>query len=152
LKYYVFGPVESEVFRVFAIAFHARWRERREDDLDVLLFSDHRQHSANDIEVRQRVLRQLLFAHLKKGKTSLKTKDQKRAFDEGERIAIYRRDNGICGKCMAEGKTAAESEVPWREYDADHVIPHIKGGQTDIANAQVLCRPHNLRKGAKVGV
>lgn len=151
LQYYVFGEDESAEFRKFTIAFHARWRERREDDLDVLVFSDHRQHSLNDIELRQRVLRQIFFAHLKQGGKTLKTKDQKRAFDEGTRIAIYRRDNGICGKCLAEGRTPTESEVPWREYDADHVLPHSQGGKTAIANAQVLCRTHNLRKGAKIG-
>ncbi|MFL5483645.1 MAG: HNH endonuclease family protein [Gemmatimonadaceae bacterium] len=150
LQYYVFGPDESKDFLKFTIAFHQRWRERRETDLDVLNFSDHRQHSAKDIEIRLRVLRQLFFADLTRRKKSLKTKDQKREFDESERIAIYRRDNGLCKMCLSEGKTPDESEVAWREYDADHVIPHSRGGQTNTANAQVLCRPHNLKKSAKV--
>jgi 5-methylcytosine-specific restriction endonuclease McrA len=38
--------------------------------------------------------------------------------------------------------------VGWREYDADHVIPHSKGGQTSVVNAQLLCRYHNQQKGA----
>lgn len=53
----------------------------------------------------------------------------------------------MCQECIKEKKSEDESRVPWTEYDADHVIPHSKGGQTDIENAQLLCRYHNQKKG-----
>jgi hypothetical protein len=73
-----------------------------------------------------------------------------RAFNEAERIAIYRAGNGICVACKAEGKSDAEATVPWNEYEADHLIPHSKGGQTSLDNAQRLCRYHNRTKGAQM--
>jgi HNH endonuclease len=34
--------------------------------------------------------------------------------------------------------------------EADHIHPHSRGGQTALANGQVLCRRHNLDKRASV--
>ncbi len=76
-------------------------------------------------------------------------KDTRRIFNEAEKIRIYRRDKGLCQLCLAEGKDAKESTVSWSEYEADHILPHAKGGPTDVFNAQVLCRYHNRMKGAK---
>jgi hypothetical protein len=148
LKYYAFDDGERALFRQFVIKFHQRWKARREDDNDVLVFSDHRQQTANDIEHRQRILRQIFFVYAGEQGHTMRTKDVKRAFDEAQRILIYRRDNGLCQVCLASGKSVQESTVPWREYDADHIIPHSFGGPTDVANAQVLCRYHNQQKGA----
>lgn len=78
------------------------------------------------------------------------TKDERRAFNESERIFVYRMDEGLCQACLEEGKPEVEARVPWREYEADHVVPYAKGGPTEVANAQVLCRYHNRQKGATV--
>lgn len=43
-----------------------------------------------------------------------------------------------------------EAEVPWREYDADHIIAYTKGGKTIVENARVLCRYHNRSAGASL--
>jgi 5-methylcytosine-specific restriction endonuclease McrA len=40
--------------------------------------------------------------------------------------------------------------VSWSQYQADHVIPHAKGGKTTLDNAELLCSYHNQSKGAKV--
>ncbi|MFZ0748999.1 MAG: HNH endonuclease, partial [Pyrinomonadaceae bacterium] len=76
--------------------------------------------------------------------------DERRALNEAERILVYRRDNGLCQICVADGKPEKECIVPWAEYDADHVMPHTKGGKTVTPNAQVTCRYHNQKKGARV--
>ncbi len=131
------------------MSFHARWAARREDDIEILNFSDHRQQSGNEIEFRHRVLRQLFFEYAAKQGQEMLTKDERRAFNEAERIAIYRRDNGLCQVCLQEGKPEVEARVLWSEYEADHVLPHTKGGQTDTANAQVLCGYHNAQKGGQ---
>ena len=78
------------------------------------------------------------------------TKDKRRRFSESERIAIYREVDGVCQECLKLGHPDDEARVPWSEYEADHVVPHTKGGPTVIDNAQVLCRAHNLAKGASV--
>lgn len=150
LKYYVFDKAEKELFRAFAIEFHARWKEGRENDNDILYFSEHRQQTAGEIDVRQRIIRQLFFEYAGKKGHEMLTKDERRAFSEFERISIYRRDNGLCQICLKEGKPEKECAVSWAEYDSDHVVPHAKGGKTQTENAQVTCRYHNQRKGASV--
>lgn len=77
---------------------------------------------------------------------SLVSRDPRRRFSGPERGLIFRRAGGRCehhawllGRCSA------------REHlEADHVHPHSRGGQTNVANAQALCARHNRRKGARV--
>lgn len=148
IRYYVFGEAEKQLFHDFVLDFYQRWRgSEREEDRDVLLFSDNRQQSGNEIAVRDRILRQAFFSYAKDKDHQMLTKDERRAFDEAERIAIYRRDRGLCATCLEEGKPETEAQVSWSQYEADHVIPHSKGGRTTITNAQVLCRYHNRAKG-----
>jgi len=149
--YYVFDKKEKKLFREFAIAFHNRWKsERDESDTDILYFSESRQMGAKEIAVRDRIIRQVFFEYAKAQGHQMLTKDERRAFNEAERIQIYRRDNGLCQICLEEGKPEIEARVPWSEYDADHVLPHSKGGSTSFENAQVLCRYHNQQKGNKL--
>ncbi|MDO9028485.1 MAG: DUF262 domain-containing protein [Candidatus Roizmanbacteria bacterium] len=149
--YYVFDKKEKKLFREFAIAFHNRWKsERDESDTDILYFSESRQMSAKEIAFRDRIIRQVFFEYAKAQGHQMLTKDERRAFNEAERIQIYRRDNGLCQICLEEGKPEIEARVPWSEYDADHVLPHSKGGSTSFENAQVLCRYHNQQKGNKL--
>ncbi len=148
--YYVFEDGDRDLFRHFLIDFHERWKAHREDDRDILVFSDNRQQSAAEIEIRNRILRQLFFDYAKRNDHAILTLDERRAFSEAERIHIYRRDGGMCQVCIKEDKPEKEALVPWHEYEADHVLPHSKGGKTETENAQVLCRYHNRQKGAKV--
>ena len=69
---------------------------------------------------------------------NIELKDKQRQFDDYQRIAIYRRDNGICQEC--------KKHVPYKDYHADHVIPHSRGGATVVNNGQVLCSSCNSRK------
>lgn len=150
-SYYVFDKKEEKLFREFVLSFHNRWKsERDESDTDILFFSESRQMGANEIGVRDRIIRQLFFEYALAQDHQMLTKDEKRVFNEAERIRVYRRDNGLCQVCLAEGKPEIEARVPWSEYDTDHVLPHSKGGATMIENAQVLCRYHNQQKGNKI--
>ena len=150
--YYVFDQGERKLFRKFVISFHQRWKDAKPSDTDILLFTNNRQQSTAETETRDRIIRQVFFQFAAEQGHSMLTKDERRAFSEAERIAIYRRDNGLCQMCLAEGKPEKEARVPWSEFDADHVIPHARGGRTDIENAQVLCRYHNQHKGATMPV
>lgn len=149
MKHYVFDAEERKLFKEFLIAFHARWKARDHNDNTLLVFADHRQQTGADIQVRHRILRQLFFEFVAQKQHQMLLKDSRRAFNEAERIEIYRRDNGLCYLCLAEGKSEKEAFVPWEEYDADHVIPHSKGGATTVENGRVTCRAHNLSKGAR---
>ena len=151
-NHYVFGDGERALVRRFAYDFDRRRRTAREAgaDRDLLVFSDNRQQTATAIAVRDRIIRQHFFRYAREVGHELLAKDSRRGFSEAERIEIYRRDDGLCQRCLEEGKPEAEAQVPWGEYEADHVLPHALGGETDERNGQVLCRYHNRVKGARV--
>lgn len=151
-KYYVFDEAERELFREFTHIYHDRWQRSKQTDTDIILFSNNRQQSASAMQVRDQMIRQAFFDFIQEKGHAMLVKDDRRAFSESERIAIYRRDNGQCQQCLAEGKPEKEAEVSWSQYQADHIIPYAKGGATDITNAQVLCQYHNQQKGASVSV
>jgi len=135
-SHYVWGQKEKQLFHDFVIAFHQRWKKKSEQ-------------TANEVEARHRIIRQLFFEFAAEKTFRIMVKDSKRAFSEAERILVYRRDNGLCRMYLKAGKPEPECRVPWSEYEADHVLPHSKGGLTDVENAQLLCRYHNRKLGAK---
>ena len=100
--------------------------------------------------IRDRIFRQLFFDFVQQKGSEFILKDENRAFNEGQRIAVYRRDKGLCQECLNEGKNEKESVVGWDNYQADHIFPHSRGGETNIENAQVLCVYHNQQKSDKV--
>lgn len=78
-----------------------------------------------------------------------------RIFDEPTKKAVYAaqtaaakaKGNSNCPLC-ALGTDAHRTKVwPLKEMDADHVTAWSKGGATDIANCQMLCKTHNRAKG-----
>lgn len=66
-----------------------------------------------------------------------------RTFAPGERSAIRRIFGHTCVECGAP--------VSGSEAHVDHIIAHANGGETVPANAQLLCRDCNLRKGSRNG-
>lgn len=150
-KYYVIDDQIKKTIRSFIYDFHKRWKTYDEaSDTNLLTFSNRRQQGEKDMEMRDIILRHIFFEYLQKNNVELKEKDSKRTFTELERIAIYRKYEGRCQACLEDGKTENEAKVSWSDYQADHVIPHSKGGKTDVENAQLLCRYHNQSKGAKM--
>jgi hypothetical protein len=148
-KYYAITPELYPQICKFVYQFHERWQQHHENDRDILVFSDNRQQSKVDLENRDRIIRQAFFEYLQDIGINLPTLDTKRTFNEAERIRIYRRDEGLCQVCLKEGKNKIEATVSWSDYQADHIIAWIKGGQTGEENAQVLCTYHNASKGGK---
>jgi hypothetical protein len=148
-QYYAFNKEQHALFRKFFVAFHERWRSHHEDDRDILIFSNNRQQSAVDLENRDRVMRQAFFEFLAGEGTQLTVLDSKRSFNEAERIKIYRTQDGLCQECLKNGLPEAEARVSWSQYQADHIIPWIKGGRTEQWNVQVLCTTHNAAKGGR---
>lgn len=150
-KHYVIDGQIKETIREFIYYFHERWKTYDElTDTDMLSFSNHRQQGENDLEIRDRIMRQIFFKYLKENNVEIKEKDENRAFSELERIIIYRRDKGLCQQCLRDGKPDNEAKVNWSKYQADHVLPHSKGGKTLIENGELLCAYHNQSKGTKM--
>jgi hypothetical protein len=150
-KYYVIDSETINIIREFVYYFHNRWKTFDETvDTDLLTFCNRRQQGENDLETRDRILRQIFFEYLKEHNLIIKEKDEKRSFTELERILIYRKGKGFCQQCLREGKPENEAKVSWSNYQADHVYPHSKGGKTILENGELLCSYHNQSKGAKV--
>jgi 5-methylcytosine-specific restriction endonuclease McrA len=150
-QYYVIDEKTRLNIREFIYYFHERWKTFDESsDHDMLAFSNSRQQGESDLEVRDRIMRQILFEYLNSNKIEFIEKDKKRAFSELERIIIYRKGKGLCQQCLREGKTDNEAKVSWSKYQADHVTPHSKGGKSILENGELLCSYHNQSKGAKI--
>lgn len=65
----------------------------------------------------------------------------RRRFNSSERITLYLSADGkcsVCGAVLAGG------------WEADHVIPYSRGGETSVTNGQALCVTCNREKGVKV--
>jgi len=143
--YYAFGRDKYEIFKNFVYGFYQRWKKDDPEDTDLIRFRENRRQTKENIETRDMILRAIFFNQ----HPNLLLKDSQRTFNEVQRIAIYRRDKGLCQICLKEGKSPPEALVSWSDYDADHIVAHIKGGVTQPENAQVLCKYHNLQKGGK---
>ena len=140
-----FKPEHYDKFRKFIYQFYKRWQTQDIDDAEMLQFRDQRQQNKRAIEIRDQLLSKWFF----EANTDLDKLDPQRNFTYSERVAIYRKDKGLCKACLAEGKSEDEARVPWIEFDADHLVVHSKGGKTTIENGQVLCRHHNRSLGNK---
>ena len=110
LKHYVWDEPERDLFRKFTLAFYRRWSDAKLDDADIQIFSNKRQQTGGEIEGRHQITRQAFFEYAAQEGFELKTKDDRRAFNEAERILIYRRDNGRCQACVAEGRAGGRCD------------------------------------------
>ncbi len=73
----------------------------------------------------------------------LEQKDNQRLFTHDQRMAIFRRDKGICQLHIKCDGVKCE----WDSWEADHIKPWAKGGKTTVENGQVACLACNPSKG-----
>jgi len=95
-----------------------------------------------------------IFEYILGGSADAKLLDV-RVFDEASKKSVYVRQTadaektGVsnCPLC-AVGHDSGKGKI-WKlpEMDADHVTAWSRGGATDIANCQMLCKTHNRAKG-----
>ena len=108
-----------------------------EQDSRLVIYHEKTSNSSDTFDslmYRHNLLKENLLANV----PNLPLRDSRRNFDDAQRQVIFRRDNGICKVC---GK-----KCEWNEWEADHIKPWSKGGQTEIENGQVLCPTCNLKK------
>lgn len=96
--------------------------------------------SQDSVEYRHKVLLTRMLSEI----ADLAPLDQQRIFTHEQRLAIFRRDGGIC---QARLKCSG-AECHWDHWHADHRIAWSKGGKTTVENGQVTCIDCNLAKSA----
>lgn len=149
--YYVLDDTTKIHLKNFIYDFYKRWKTYDQTaDTDLLTFSNRRQQGESDLETRDIILRQIFFKYISDNTIDLKEKDTNRAFSELQRILIYRKGKGLCQQCLRDDVPEKEARVSWSKYQADHVLPHSKGGETIIENGELLCSFHNQSKGNRV--
>lgn len=63
----------------------------------------------------------------------------RRHFNTKEREVLFIFAGGQCQVC---------NKILTDDWQPDHIIPHSKGGETDVSNGQALCKSCNLKKGS----
>lgn len=72
----------------------------------------------------------------------IEQKDNQRMYSHEQRLAIYRRDKGICQLAIhCDG-----IKCNWDNWQADHILPWSRGGKTTVENGQVACQQCNASK------
>lgn len=149
-NYYVYDETVRICFRDFVWDFYKRIQGVSQTTGQVVQFVENRQQNVRAVRIREQIIRFEFFKFARdKSQIILVEKDRQRTFNEDQRIEIYLKNSGLCQQCLADGLPENEARVPWSEFEADHIIPWIKGGPTKPWNGQVLCEPHNLSKSDK---
>jgi len=111
-------------------------------DPEILSYHDKTSHST-DSEDSLKWRNEYLFRKFFEYAPTIELKDSSRTFTHEQRLAIFRRDKGICQlKIKCDGK-----KCEWDNWEADHIVPWSKGGKTIVENGQVSCPECNSSKG-----
>jgi hypothetical protein len=70
--------------------------------------------------------------------------DSQRNFNELQKAEIFARDGGKCQGTFCGGKI-----IKGDKWHADHIVPWIQGGLTEVNNGQILCPTCNQKKGIR---
>jgi hypothetical protein len=146
LERYVLNGREQELHDWF-IGFETYRRAEvqkpeEERDSEVIAYKERTSHSTDaqdSIQWRHDFLLRKFFEYV----PDIQIKADQRIFAHEQRLAIYRRDRGMCQlkiKCNGE-------KCEWDNWHADHKLPWSKGGKTTVANGIVACPACNAAKG-----
>lgn len=113
-------------------------------DRELLAYKERTSHSTDaqdSIQWRHDFLLRKFFEEV----PDIEPKDSQRLFSHEQRLAIFRRDAGICQlrlKCIG-------IKCEWDAWEADHKIVWSQGGKTTVENGQVACAECNSSKGTR---
>lgn len=114
-----------------------------ERDAELLAYKERTSHSTDaqdSIQWRHEFLIRKFFEFF----PNVEQKDPQRIFTHEQRLAIYRKDKGLCKlKICCQGE-----KCEWDAWEADHIVPWSRGGKTTVENGQVACAACNSSKGA----
>lgn len=112
-----------------------------EADSDWVSYKEKISHSTDAADsIRWRMefmLRKLLEKY-----SNLSLKDNQREFTHFQKLAVFRRDKGIC----KVGIKCDGVKLSWDAWHCDHKTPWSKGGKTTVENGQASCAVCNLSK------
>ncbi len=112
-------------------------------DPELLAYKERTSHST-DAEDSIRWRHDFLLRKFFESVPDIEPKDRRRLFSHEQRLAIFRRDNGICQlKLRCEGV-----KCEWDSWEADHKTAWSLGGETTVENGQVACSDCNAAKGS----
>ena len=114
-----------------------------ERDQEMVTYQDKMSRTTDgqdSVEYRTKVL----LTRLLKDIPDLVPLDPQRTFFHEQRMAIFRRDGGVCQvRIKCDGV-----KCHWDHWHADHKIAWSNGGKTTVGNGQVSCQDCNLAKSA----
>lgn len=141
-EYSLTSASHREAFRSAYDGFMLKKKENDELDADEqdAQFTKFTDSARSDTKEAMEYRIEFLLTHLLMGMPDLVLKDPVRHFTPEQRRAIWVRDKRTCQLCGVTGELA--------DFEADHVHAHAGGGQTKLANAQLLCKSCNASKGA----
>lgn len=113
----------------------ARAAKPRPPYSDYLLTVQGDTDSAATRERRAKILRALLMPIFER-------KDTKRVFSPEQRRILWNTE--AKHKCVS-----CHRNLSWDDFTADHVVAYVRGGKTNLDNAQLMCRSCNSRKGGR---
>ena len=97
------------------------------------------------IEARHEVLAQFLFDGV--ALSAIPQLDATRLFSYEEKLILYHLAGGKCQ--LSHNHVRCGRAVPFDEATADHVVPHSRGGKTELANARYAARACNIARGIR---
>jgi hypothetical protein len=149
LDKYVIQGKEDKLNEWFILFEMVRREEKKKGeagcDRDILNYNESIGHSGDSLDSLKRRY-EYLFRNFLEYVPDLELKDNIRLFTPEQRLAIYRKNDGICqvrSKCNGQ-------KCEWDNWEADHIIPWSKGGKTTVANGQVSCPACNSSKGNNI--
>ncbi|HDY75783.1 MAG TPA: HNH endonuclease, partial [Candidatus Marinimicrobia bacterium] len=147
MEKYAYSGKEESISKWF-IDFETYRRDQKKLDVDscdpeILSYHDRTSHST-DSEDSLSMRNKYLLRNYLEYNPAIELKDNNRMFAHEQRLAIYRKDKGLCQlKIKCNG-----GKCDWDNWEADHVTPWSKGGKTIVENGQVSCPACNSSKGA----
>jgi hypothetical protein len=148
LEKYVMQNRHSDL-RNWFLAFETKRRSEEDKaqdqrDPELLAYKERTSHSTDaqdSIQWRHDFLLRSFFEAV----PTIIQKDDQRLFTHEQRLAIFRRDGGICQVRLKCNGVKCE----WDVWEADHKNAWANAGRTTVENGQVACIPCNAAKGAR---